>query len=78
LIFWYNSLNMKAIKLEVEDSNLDVVLNIVNNLKDNIINKCEIITHSDEQKDFIQFSEKSLEKTWDNQEDSVYDKFLEI
>jgi len=30
------------------------------------------------QKDFTDISQKSLEKIWDNQEDSVYDKYLEV
>lgn len=29
-----------------------------------------------ESKDFINISQKPLEKVWDNEEDSVYDKFL--
>jgi hypothetical protein len=32
----------------------------------------------EEQQDFINISEKSLEKIWDNQEDSIYDKFLKV
>lgn len=67
---------MQTIKLEIEDSKLDIVLNIIQNLKDNIVTKYEIINEQKESKDFISISEKSLEAIWDNQEDSVYDKFL--
>ncbi|MEA3353167.1 MAG: hypothetical protein U9Q33_05115 [Campylobacterota bacterium] len=55
---------------------MDIVLNIIKNLKDDVISKYEIINEQKESKDFINISQKSLEKIWDNQEDSVYDKFL--
>jgi hypothetical protein len=67
---------MQTIKLEIEDSKVDVVLNIIQNLKDNIITKYEIVNEQKESKDFINISQKPLEKIWDNKEDSVYDKFL--
>lgn len=67
---------MQTIKLEVEDSKLEVVLNIVENLKENIIKRYEIVGESKEKKDFINISDVSLSKIWDNEEDSVYDKFL--
>ncbi|OHE10578.1 MAG: hypothetical protein A2513_06890 [Sulfurimonas sp. RIFOXYD12_FULL_33_39] len=67
---------MQTIKLKVEDSNLDIVLNIIQNLKENIISKYEIVNETKENKDFINISQKSLEKIWDNKEDDIYDKFL--
>lgn len=67
---------MQTIKLEIEDSKLDIVLNIIKNLKDDVITKCEIVNEKKEMKDFMNISQKSLEKAWDNSEDSVYDKFL--
>jgi len=67
---------MQTIKLEIEDSKVDVVLNIIQNLKDNIITRYEIINDQKESRDFMSISEKPLEKIWDNEEDSVYDKFL--
>jgi len=67
---------MQILKLEIEDSNLDIVLNIIQNLKENIVSKYEVINNNIEQKDFIKISETSLQTTWDNKEDSVYDKFL--
>lgn len=67
---------MQTIRLEIEDSKVDIVLNIIQNLKDNIITKYEIVNNQKESKDFMNISEKSLETIWDNQEDSVYDKFL--
>ena len=70
--------NMQTIKLEIEDSKVDIVLNIIQNLKDNIITKYEIVSEIKEHQDFINISEKSLEKIWDNQEDSIYDKFLKV
>jgi len=67
---------MQTIKLEIEDSKVDIVLNIIENLKDNIIAKYEIINDQQESKDFINISKKPLETIWDNDEDSIYDKFL--
>jgi hypothetical protein len=69
---------MHTIKLDVEDSKVDIVLNIIQNLKDNIITKYEVVSDYKESQDFINVSEKSLKKVWDNDEDSVYDKFLKI
>jgi hypothetical protein len=69
---------MQTLKLEIEDSKLDIVLNIINNLKDDIIKKYEIVSTNREDKDFINISQHTLEKIWDNQEDSIYDKYLKI
>ena len=69
---------MQTIKLEIEDSKLNIVLNIIQNLKDDVITKYEIINENREQKDFINISQVSLENIWDNNEDSVYDKYLEV
>jgi hypothetical protein len=67
---------MQTIKLEIEDSKLDIVLNIINSLKENVITRYEVITDKKESKDFINISQQSLENIWDNEEDNVYDKFL--
>ena len=69
---------MRTIKLEIEDSKLDIVLNIIQNLKDDVVKKYEVINEDKDQKDFIEISQKSLKKVWDNQEDSVYDKYLQV
>jgi len=69
---------MHTIKLEVEDSKLDIVMNIIQNLKENIIIKYEMVDDMNEDKSFINISQKSLEKSWDNKEDAIYDKFLKI
>ena len=55
---------------------VDIVMSIIQNLKENIIAKYEIINKEKESKDFANISQKWLEKVWDNSEDSVYDKFL--
>ena len=69
---------MRTIKLEIEDSKLDIVLNIIQNLKDDVVKKYEVINEDKDQTDFIEISQKSLKKVWDNQEDSVYDKYLQV
>lgn len=67
---------MQTIKLEIEDSKLNIVLNIIQNLKEDVIAKYEIVNEEKDQKDFIKISQKSFEKIWDNKEDSAYDKYL--
>ena len=67
---------MRTIKLEIEDSKLDVVLNIIQNLKDDVVKKYEVLNEDSDQKDFIEISQESLKKIWDNKEDSIYDKYL--
>jgi len=69
---------MQTIKLEVEDSKLAIVLTLIQNLKDNVVTKYEVVNETKENKDFINLSQKSLEKIWENDKDSVYDKFLQI
>jgi len=69
---------MQILKLEIEDSNVDIILNIIKNLKDDIVYKYELISLNNEQNDFINVSQDSLEKIWDNEEDSVYDKYLKV
>ena len=67
---------MQTIKIEVEDTKVDIVLNIIDNLKSDIISKYEVVKQNNEQKDFAKISNKSFSKIWDNEEDSVYDRFL--
>ena len=69
---------MRTIKLEIEDSKLDIVLNIIQNLEEDVVKKYEVINEDNDQKDFIEISQKSLKKIWDNEEDSAYDKYLQI
>ena len=69
---------MRTVKLEIEDSKLEIVLNIIQNLKDDIVKKCEVINEDSDHKDFVEVSQKSLKKIWDNKEDSIYDKYLEV
>ena len=69
---------MKTLKLEIEDSKVDIVLNIIQNLKDDLILKYEIVKENKEQKDFIDISQKSLSLIWDNKEDAIYDKYLKV
>jgi len=69
---------MTTLQLEIEDSKLDLVLSIINSLKDDIVKKYEVKSDTKEQSDFINISQNSLENIWDNEEDSVYDKYLEV
>ena len=67
---------MQTIKLYIEDSKVDTILNIINSLKSNIVTSYEIVNDTSEEKDLQKLSEAELHKIWDNKEDSVYDKFL--
>ena len=69
---------MRTLKLEIEDSKLEIVLHIIQNLKDDLITKYEVINENKEHSDFMGISKKSFEKVWDNNEDSVYDKYLNV
>ena len=67
---------MQTIKLHIDDSKVDIILNIIKNLKSNIVTSYEIINEPSEEKEFQKLSETEFQKSWDNKEDSVYDKFL--
>jgi len=69
---------MQTIRLEIEDSKVDIVLNIIQNLKDNIITKYELLNTQQESKEFTKLSQSSFAAVWDNKEDEVYDKFLQV
>lgn len=67
---------MQTIKIEVDDSKADIILNIISNLKSNIITSYEIINESSSQREFQRLSESEFLNIWDNKEDAIYDKFL--
>ena len=67
---------MQTIKLHIEDSKVDTILNIINSLKSNIVTSYEIINDSSEEKEFQKLSASEFQKIWDNKKDSVYDKHL--
>lgn len=69
---------MQTIRLEIEDSQLDVMLTIIKNLKESVIKKYEIVGTTDETKQFNTLSHAKLNTIWDNTEDSDYDAFLKI
>ncbi len=67
---------MQTVIIDVKDNKLDVILTIIKNLKDDVIESYYIDSKKLENSDFMRLSNTALEKIWDNQEDSVYDKFL--
>ncbi len=69
---------MQTLKLEIEDSKIDIVLTIIKNLKNDIVKSYEVIGQPNEIKEFGKLSEKSLNNIWDNAEDSEYDRFLKV
>ena len=67
---------MQTIKLEVEESKIDLVLNIISSLKDDIIKRYEVLDRDKEQEELISISNRSFDEIWNNEEDSIYDKYL--
>ncbi|MEA2017520.1 MAG: hypothetical protein U9N59_03645 [Campylobacterota bacterium] len=71
---------MQTIQLQVKDNYVKNTLEILNGLKDvmieNITIKYSDIEKSKEDEYFTKVSFGSMEKCWDNDEDRVYDKFL--
>jgi len=72
---------MQALKLEIEDSKVNIVLNIIDNLKDDIIKSYEIVNISIDEEEYIKGSEtlaltttsaNSIEDWKDKQEDEIW------
>ncbi len=70
---------MQTIKLEIEDSKLNIVLNLIQNLKEDLIARCEIV--QDKQKSYKDRSETEafsnhtanlIEEWKDDVEDDVW------
>jgi hypothetical protein len=51
---------MQTLKLEIEDSKIDIVLTIIKNLKNDIVKSYEVIGQPNETKEFGKLSGKSL------------------
>ncbi len=68
---------MKQIILQVEDNKTEILLQIIDNLKSDLIKSYLLKPLKDEKNDFNQLSDPTLTKIWDNKEDSDYDKFLQ-
>jgi len=70
---------MSTIKLEINDSKLEIVLNIIQNLKDDLINRYEVIhdkqsnmPESGETKAFSEHSAGLIEEWRDSSEDDIW------
>jgi len=69
---------MTTISLEIEDSKVNIVLNLIKNLRKDIIKKYHISNDTFEIKDFTNINKSALNNIWDNDEDEVYDKYLKV
>ncbi len=69
---------MQTIKLHIDDSKVNVFLNIINSLRKDIVSSYEVIDENSQEKEFRNLSEKTLQHIWDNKEDCVYDKYLQV
>ena len=63
---------MQTIHLEVKDDYVKNLLVMLNSLKDIMIEKIDVETPETEI--FIKLQESSMSKTWDNEEDKVWDE----
>jgi len=72
---------MQTIQIEVKDNYVENVMTILDSMKDimveNITLKYNSLESNNENKYFNEISFESLKKDWDNDEDAVYDKFLQ-
>ena len=68
---------MQTIKLEVEESKVDLVLAIIKNLKEDIISRYEVLKTDQETKEFMALSNQTLDDIWNNKEDEIYDKYFQ-
>lgn len=68
---------MQTVTIDVKDNKLDIVLTIIKNLKDDVIEGYHVDFKNQENSDFMKLSNVTLEKIWDNKEDSIYDKYLQ-
>jgi len=72
---------MQTITIEVKDDYLDNTLEILHGLKDIMIDEisvtCNNVIDSNEKKSFMKLSNNRLEKIWNNEEDAIYDKYLD-
>ena len=65
---------MQTIHLEVKDDYVKNVLVMLNSLKDIMIEKIDLDTnHENDVMDFSVLQESSMLKSWDNEEDKVWD-----
>ena len=69
---------MTTISLEIEDSKVNIVLNLIKNLRKDIIKKYHISNDTFEIKDFTNINKSALKNIWDNDEDEVYNKYLKV
>ena len=67
---------MHTLTIDVKDNKLDVILTIIKNLKDDVIERYHVDSKEEENRDFMKLSHAAFENVWDNEEDSVYDKYL--
>ena len=63
---------MQTIHLEVKDDYVNNLLMMLNSLKDIMIEKIDVETP--ETDTFIKLQEVSMSKTWENEEDKVWDE----
>jgi len=66
------------LQLEIKDEKADIFLYFLEKFKDDIVNKVNIIDENIEEKTLLSLSNNSLDKIWDNKEDSIYDKYLSV
>ena len=64
---------MQKITIEVKDNYMNNVLEMLHGLQGVMIDKIKLAPDSKVENDFMKLQMSAMEKTWDNEEDKVWD-----
>ena len=65
---------MQKITIEVKDNYLNNVLEMLHSLQGVMIDKIKLANNNKTENDFLKLQISSMKKTWDNEEDKVWDE----
>ncbi len=65
---------MQKITIEVKDNYMNNVLEMLHSLQGVMIDKIKLANNNKTENDFLKLQISSMKKTWDNEEDKVWDE----
>ncbi len=65
---------MQKITIEVKDNYMNNVLEMLHSLEGVMIDKIKLANNNKTENDFLKLQISSMKKTWDNEEDKVWDE----
>ena len=65
---------MQKITIEVKDNYMNNVLEMLHSLQGVMIDKIKLANNNKIENDFLKLQISSMKKTWDNEEDKVWDE----